>query len=217
MNQRDYSAQYSDCNIHFSAQSAEPQSFPVTHTAGDEASQNGFGLDPMAFQQQYNTASSFGGYTDQSPSDITQGWTFAQQSYANVPIQPTTDQGYPPLLSQPSSTKSRVSDEGDDTSEPTSPRDEVSERRKEASPQSSKITATKDPLECHSFAWKFRSKRGSLITYQPLPLVVHITNTNTTTMLTLFLISSAAEHKTAQLNEHFEHAKKTPSRSPPHA
>ena len=136
MNQQDYPTQYSDSGAHFSAQIADPSSFSITQTVGDEEDQNGFSVDSMLFRQQFNGASSYANYADTSPTDMTQGWTFAQEAYISIPQQPTTQQNYPPLLSQLSTSKSLGSDEGDETSEPTSPPDEVSERRREVSSSS---------------------------------------------------------------------------------
>ena len=93
----------------------------------------GFSMDPTIYQQQYNLPASFASYTQPSLQDMTQTWATPQQSYVDHSSQSPTQQGLPPLVPRLSVAKSLVSDEGDDTSEPTSPRDEASERRKEVS------------------------------------------------------------------------------------
>jgi hypothetical protein len=92
----------------------------------------GFTMDPTIIQQQYNLTTLFGSYTQTSSIDVKPTWPTLQQ-HADPSSQSPVQQGLPRLVPRLSISKSLVSDEGDDTSEPTSPRDEVSERRKEVS------------------------------------------------------------------------------------
>lgn len=92
-----------------------------------------YGMDPIVFQQQYNLTTSFESYAQTSCIDTTQVWATPQQQDADPPSQSPVQQGLPPLVPQLSIAKSLVSDDGDDTSEPHSLRDEASERRKEVS------------------------------------------------------------------------------------
>jgi hypothetical protein len=92
----------------------------------------GFTMDPTVIQQHYNLTTPFGSYTRTSSIDMKPAWPTLQQ-YADPSSQSLVQQGLPRLVPRLSIAKSLVSDEGDDTSEPTSPRDEASERRKEVS------------------------------------------------------------------------------------
>jgi hypothetical protein len=92
----------------------------------------GFSMDPTVTQQHYNPTTPFGSYTQTSSIDMKPAWPTPQR-YADPLPQSPVRQGLPPLVPRLSIAKSLVSDEGDDTSEPTSPRDEAGERRKEVS------------------------------------------------------------------------------------
>jgi hypothetical protein len=89
-------------------------------------------MDPTVIQQHYNLTTPFGSYTQTSSIDLKPAWPTPQQ-YADPSSRSPVQQALPPLVPRLSIAKSLVSDEGDDTSEPTSPRDEASERRKEVS------------------------------------------------------------------------------------
>lgn len=129
MNQQAYPTEYRNVDFQFPPDATELHPFPVNHSLSDEVPQVGFTLDPTAIQEQYNTSSSFGDYTSGLPVYVTQEWTFPQQGYINSSAQSTTQQ----IVSQFNLTRRSISDEGDDTSEPTSPRDEASEKRREVS------------------------------------------------------------------------------------
>jgi hypothetical protein len=116
----------------FSTGPTESDSF-TKHATYNQIFPVGSSMDPVVFQQQYNLITSFGNYTQTSPVDMTQSWAIPQQSYADVPSTSPVHQGLPTLIPRLSATQSLVSDEGDDTSEPTSPRGEGTERRKEVS------------------------------------------------------------------------------------
>ena len=103
-----------------------------------------FSMDPTVYQQQYNHPASFASYTQPASHDINQAWATPQQSYVDHSSQSPVQQGLPPLVPRLSIAKSLVSDEGDDTSEPTSPRDEASERRKE-------VSWCRADFDCHSY------------------------------------------------------------------
>lgn len=136
MSQRAFTTQtIVEDDTYFPTQTAEPQSFPTSLVTSEQHYQNGFGQEPALFQQLYTLDSSFGTYADVSPIDmtLTQGWSFPQQSYPSVSPRPQTQTqpAFPPAPPQLSMTRSMVSDEGEDNSEPNSPRDEASARRRE--------------------------------------------------------------------------------------
>lgn len=106
--------------------------FCTNDTVDNQIFPVGFSMDPTVIQQHYNLTTPFGSYTQTSSIDMKPAWPTPQQ-YADPSPQPPVQQGLPPLVPRLSIAKSLVSDEGDDTSEPTSPRDEASERRKEVS------------------------------------------------------------------------------------
>jgi predicted component of type VI protein secretion system len=101
-------------------------------TVDNQISPIGFSMDPTVIQQHYNLTTPFGSYTQTPSIDMKPVWPTPRQ-YADPSSQSPVQQGLPPLVPRLSIAKSLVSDEGDDTSEPTSPRDEASERRKEVS------------------------------------------------------------------------------------
>jgi len=106
--------------------------FCTTNAADNQIFPIGFSMDPTVIQQHYNLTTPFGSYTQTSSIDVKPAWPTPQQ-YADPSLQSPGQHGLPPLVPRLSIAKSLVSDEGDDTSEPTSPRDEASERRKEVS------------------------------------------------------------------------------------
>jgi hypothetical protein len=106
--------------------------FCTNDTVDNQIFPIGFSMDPTAIQQHYNLTTPFGSYTQTSTIDMKPAWPTPQQC-ADPSSQSPVQQGLPPLVPRLSTAKSLVSDEGDDTSEPTSPRDEASERRKEVS------------------------------------------------------------------------------------
>src|ERR1700753_1539103 len=106
--------------------------FYTNDTVDNQIFPIGFSMDPTVIQQHYNLTTPFGSYTQTSSIDMKPVWPPPQQ-YADPSLQSPVQQGLPPLVPRLSIAKSLVSDEGDDTSEPTSPRDEASERRKEVS------------------------------------------------------------------------------------
>ena len=107
--------------------------FYASNTVDGQIFPGGFSMDPAIYQQQYNLTTTFGDYTQTPSIDMTQAWPTSQQQYLEPLSQSPVKPGFPPLVPRLSIAKSLVSDEGDDTSEPTSPRDEASERRKEVS------------------------------------------------------------------------------------
>jgi hypothetical protein len=107
--------------------------FLTRHSIDSQISPVGFNLSPTIFHQQDNLTTSFGSCTHTSSIDMTQAWAIPQQQYTDPQSQSLFQQGLPPLVPRLSVSKSLGSDEGDDTSEPASPRDNASERRKEVS------------------------------------------------------------------------------------
>ena len=93
----------------------------------------GYTMDPDYYQQQYDITIPFGIYTQASSIEMTRAWETPQQHHVDRPSQSPVQQGLPPLVPRLSKAKSLVSSEGDETSEPTSPQEEASEKRKEVS------------------------------------------------------------------------------------
>jgi hypothetical protein len=107
--------------------------FLAIHSVDNQTSPVGFSLSPTIFHQQYNLTTSFGSCTHTSSIDMTQAWAIPQQQYTDLQSQSLVQQGLSRPVPRLSVAKSLGSDEGDDTSEPTSPQDNASERRKEVS------------------------------------------------------------------------------------
>jgi hypothetical protein len=132
MNPQSFSMPQEGIRDHWSTGSTEAD-FYTNHTLDSHIFPADFSTDPTVVPQQYNLTTSFGSYTQTSPIDMTQAWATPQSQYAELPLQSSVPQGLPPLVPRLSIARSLASDEGGDTSEPTSPRDEASERRKEVS------------------------------------------------------------------------------------
>ena len=106
---------------------------PVNAAMSGQAFFSDYSLDPATFQQQCGLMSSYDPYTESAPIGMGQEWGATQQQYMGMPQQSLPQQAIPMLVPQVSMSRSIKSDDGDDISEPTSPVDEASARRKEVS------------------------------------------------------------------------------------
>lgn len=131
MYRQSFSAGQEEDQTPSSTRSAESASF-TARAIDNSISSVDFSIDSTVFPRQYDLTTSFGSYIQISSLDETHEWARPQQQYANLAFSPVR-QGLPPLVPRLSVAPSLVSDEGDDTSEPTSPRDEATQRRKEVS------------------------------------------------------------------------------------
>ena len=106
----------------------------VTQTVADDGFLNNYHLDSATYQQPFGLVTPFEPYTDATQLTHPSVWATSQQPAKDIPQQPTVQSSapnLPTLVPQLNMTRGMIDDEGDDTSEPTSPRDTASERRKE--------------------------------------------------------------------------------------
>jgi predicted component of type VI protein secretion system len=131
MDSQSFSTRHAEDQDPLSTGPTEAQSY-TNDTVDDQIFPIGFSMDPTVIRQHHNLTTPFGSYTQTSSIDMKLTWPTLQQ-YADPSSQSPVQQGLPPLVPRLSVAKSLISDEGDDLSEPTSPRNEAGERRKEVS------------------------------------------------------------------------------------
>src|SRR5271170_2218217 len=102
----------------------------ATQTMADDSFLNDYNLDSATYQQPFGLVTPFEPYTDATQPTYPSVWATLQQPAKDIPQQSTVQSSapnLPTLVPQLNVARSMISDEGDDTSEPTSPRDAVSE------------------------------------------------------------------------------------------
>lgn len=115
-----------------SPSTVEPDSF-TQHAIEEHVFPFDFDMDSTHFQQPYNLTTSFAKYAQVSSTEVAPAREVPQQQSTDLASPVAVHQVSLALLPRLSVAQSLIGDEGDDTSEPTSPRDEASERRKEVS------------------------------------------------------------------------------------
>ena len=104
---------------------------PTTISHSDQALFGSYAQVPAFYQQPFDLTASLQAYNITPRTEAALQWTLPHQDYSEAPPKSSGQPSLPTLAPRLDTAQSVKSEEDDDTSEPTSPREEAIERRKE--------------------------------------------------------------------------------------